>query len=74
MVLPVLGWIVAYSLIFSTLGYLISSILFTFGLLTCLHRGKWGANAAIAILFPGGIYFAFTKFLSINLPRGPLAF
>ena len=74
MVLAVLGWIVAYSLIFSTLGYLISSILFTFGLLACLHRGKWGANAAIAILFSGGIYFAFTKLLSINLPRGPLAF
>lgn len=74
LVLAVLGWIVAYSLIFSTLGYVISSILFTFGLLAYLHRGKWVANAAIAILFSSGVYFAFTKFLSINLPRGPLTF
>ena len=74
MVLAVLGWILAYALVFSTLGYLISSILFSFGLLTCFHRGKWGENAAIAILFSGGVYFAFTKLLSINLPRGLLAF
>ena len=74
MVLAVLGWILAYALVFSTLGYLISSILFSFGLLTCFHRGKWGENAAIAIIFSGGVYFAFTKLLSINLPRGLLAF
>jgi putative tricarboxylic transport membrane protein len=63
---------IGYALIFDTLGYVISTFLFLFAMLT-ITSGKeaWKKSAAIALAFAVTVFFIFSTLLSISLPPLP---
>ena len=63
---------VGYALLFEHLGYVISTFLFMFSMLT-ITSGKesWKKSIIIALLFSFGVYFVFSTLLSISLPPMP---
>ena len=69
--------ILAYVLCFKKVGFIISSVCFmlaeTFILSTKENRKPW-LIVLISVVFPIVVYFAFTKFFSVSLPKGFLGF
>lgn len=65
---------VIYTLIFETVGFIISTIFLLTALLSILNKGKIKANLLIGIIFPITIYLIFAKLFSISLPRGLIRF
>jgi putative tricarboxylic transport membrane protein len=63
-------WTALYDLAFEPLGYLLSTLVYTFALLACFNRGRWGVNAACAVGFTLVAYAVFTRFLQVALPPG----
>ena len=63
-------WTALYYLAFEPLGYLLSTLLYTFVLLACFNRGRWLVNAACAVGFTLVAYAVFTRFLQVALPQG----
>lgn len=63
---------VGYAMLFEHLGYVISTFLFMFSMLT-ITSGKqsWLKNIIIAIIFAIGVFFIFSTLLSISLPPLP---
>lgn len=64
----VMFWFVGYALVFERLGFIISTIIFTYGLLHFLSRDTRRTNVAVSILFPIAIYVLFVHILRIRLP------
>ncbi|GAA5165732.1 tripartite tricarboxylate transporter TctB family protein [Ornithinimicrobium tianjinense] len=56
----------------NSLGAIISSALFTIGLLSFLNRGRWVANILVAVLVPIAMYLLFQTALNAGLPSGLL--
>jgi putative tricarboxylic transport membrane protein len=71
-VVAVLGWMLAFYLVIERLGFLLSCTVFLLGLTAYFNRGRWLTNILVAVLFPTGVYVAFTKILGITLPAGIL--
>lgn|GEM_PF-1355069 len=69
--LIILLFILAYIVLFVSLGYLLSTALFIFGVTTYLERKKWVRNLIYAILFPVIVYLVFNDLLEVYLPSGP---
>ena len=63
-------WTALYYLAFEPLGYLLSTLLYTFVLLACFNRGRWLVNVACAVGFTLAAYAVFTRFLQVALPQG----
>ena len=63
---------VLYAMSFEHAGYVISTFLFMFSMLT-VTCGKtfWKKSALISIIFAGGIFITFNEMLSVNLPPFP---
>ncbi len=61
-----------YAMVFDTLGYVISTFLFMFAMLT-ITSGKeaWMKSAAIALAFAVSVFFIFNTLLAISLPPLP---
>jgi hypothetical protein len=62
-----LGMLIVYAILFTYIGYLISSILFSVGLLLFL-KCKKPLYYGICIVFPVLVYVVFTYGLSVKLP------
>lgn len=63
---------VGYALIFDWLGYIISTFLFMFAMLTITSGWqRWLRSLIVAILFSGCIFFVFATLLSVSLPPLP---
>lgn len=54
------------------LGAIVSSALFSFGLLAFLNRGRWVTNILVAVLVPIAMYLLFQTALNAGLPGGIL--
>ena len=64
------AWTALYYFAFEPLGYLLSTLIYTFVLLACFNRGRWLVNAACAVGFTLAAYGVFTRFLQVALPQG----
>ncbi|MFV2023460.1 tripartite tricarboxylate transporter TctB family protein [Micromonospora sp. LOL_028] len=64
--------LVAYIMLFSTLGFLVSTALFLAGLSTYLTPKKWPRNVIVAVFFAGAVHLIFTELLGVQLPAGIL--
>ncbi len=56
----------------TSLGAIISSAVFLFGMLWYLNRGRWVTNILLSILVPLGLYLLFQTALNAGLPPGLL--
>ena len=69
----IIGLMVAYALVFNTLGFAIATfVMFMAGALI-LDRKHIVRDIFIGIVFSFGLYFLFTKLLRVSLPSGPLS-
>ncbi|HET7627934.1 MAG TPA: tripartite tricarboxylate transporter TctB family protein [Bacillales bacterium] len=60
---------VIYTVMFESLGYLVSTFLFLGVLLFIVNgKNKWITNVSVTILFTLGSWYAFTGLLDISLP------
>jgi putative tricarboxylic transport membrane protein len=71
-VAAVLAWMLVFYLLIERLGFIVSCTGFLLGLTAYFNRGRWVTNVLVALLFPIGVYVAFTKILGISLPMGML--
>ncbi|HVI88732.1 MAG TPA: tripartite tricarboxylate transporter TctB family protein [Dongiaceae bacterium] len=65
-------WTAIYYSAFEYAGYIISTLIFLFGLLSFFHRGHYRANLAIAIGFTACVDLLFSQGLGVLLPTGLL--
>jgi len=75
LVLVMIGMVVwsgLYYYVFETLGYLIATPLFLFGLLSYFNQRKYLTNVLVALGFTGIVYLLFSILLGVPLPSGPL--
>jgi putative tricarboxylic transport membrane protein len=63
-----------YFALFEPLGYAISTSLFLLAMTSYFHKGHMLTNVLTSVLYGFVSYLAFTKWLSVNLPRGILPF
>jgi putative tricarboxylic transport membrane protein len=73
-VLGTLAAMIVFALVFETLGYLLSSVLFLLALTSLVHRGHPLLNATVSIGFAVVSYLLFDKLLGVALPQGLLGF
>lgn len=59
---------IGYIMCLNRLGYLISTILFSFIIIKLLNKNKLIFNLIFSLLFPAGIYLLFSKIFSVSLP------
>ena len=71
-VLTILGALCLYSVVFSFLGYLISTFFLTFFLLSLSYSGKWIRNGITSILICVVFYIVFQVLFDIRFPSGIL--
>ena len=67
-------WTGLYFFAFERAGFLLSTVVFLFGLMTVFNPGRWGVNAACATGFALGAWLLFVAVLSVRLPQGILSF
>jgi len=67
-----LAWMAAFYTVLEPFGFVLSTFLFLLGLTCFFNRNRWVTNILVSAGFPLGVYFAFTKLLSISLPAGVL--
>jgi putative tricarboxylic transport membrane protein len=60
-----------YILLFFSLGYVLSTILFIFSTTVYLDMENWIRNLIYSIVFPLVVFFLFKNVLSVYLPTGP---
>jgi len=68
------AWTALYFFTFERLGFLLSTVVFLYALMTVFNPGRWGINAACAIGFALGAWLLFVVVLSVRLPQGFLSF
>lgn len=61
---------VLYALMFDRVGFLLSTILFLFGILFKTNENKLKQNIIISLSFGIGLYVVFAKMLTLSLPKG----
>jgi putative tricarboxylic transport membrane protein len=69
--LVIIGLLFGYILLFFSLGYVLSTILFIFSTTLYLDREHWIRNLIYSIVFPLVVFFLFNNVLSVYLPTGP---
>jgi len=74
MVAGISAWTALYFLTFERAGFLISTTVFLFGLMSVFHAGHRRTNLACAAGFSVGAWILFVKVLSVRLPSGILPF
>lgn len=68
-----LAALVAYILLFDTLGFAISTFLFLAGVSTFLNHQHWLRNVIVSALFSGAVFYLFSVLLGVQLPLGLLS-
>jgi putative tricarboxylic transport membrane protein len=74
MVVAVFAFIFVYIMLLELIGFIAMTALFIFFCSWFLGYKKYIANLIVSILFPVFMYFVFTGFLKISLPKGILPF
>ena len=69
----VVVWTFLYFLVFESLGFVIATSLYLFGLTSYFNTGKWVTNALTSVFFCVGSYWMF-KVLGVSLAHGILPF
>jgi len=69
----ILVTLLAYFVLFSPLGYVLSTALFIFGLSMYLDKKSWKRNLAYAVVFPLIVFLLFNEVLAVYLPTGPFS-
>lgn len=64
-------WTLLYYAAFSHAGYVISTAVFLFGLMTIFHRGHLVTNLLVSLGFSVVSFVIFTRFFEVMLPSGP---
>jgi putative tricarboxylic transport membrane protein len=67
-------WTALYFVAFERAGFVISTVVFLFGLMAVFNPGRTGVNACCAAGFALGAWLLFVKLLSVRLPSGILPF
>jgi putative tricarboxylic transport membrane protein len=67
-------WTAIYYAVLESAGYLISTVLYIFLLLSYFNSGKWRLNAAVALGFALFAQVLFANLLGVALPSGPVSF
>lgn len=65
---------IMYSIIFDSVGFLLSTAVMMFALLSVINNGKLKTNSIVAVIFAVASYGIFAKLLAISLPGGILHF
>lgn len=73
-VLAVAGALLAYSVLFSILGFLLTTIFFLIFLFKAIEPQRWSVAISLAIISSLTAYFVFYWWLKVQLPRGVLFF
>ena len=66
------AWTAAYYAAFEPVGYILSTIVYLFGLLCVFQSGRWLLNLACACAFTAVASIVFGHFLNVVLPSGVL--
>jgi putative tricarboxylic transport membrane protein len=69
-----LGLLAAYVLLLEPLGYVLATVLFFPAGARVLQSTRPARDVAVGALLGIGLYLAFTQFLGVPLPAGPLPF
>jgi putative tricarboxylic transport membrane protein len=64
------AWTGLYFFSFERAGFVLSTTLFLFGLMSAFNAGRWLMNACTAAGFTLGAWLLFVKVLSVRLPGG----
>ncbi len=64
------AWTGLYFFSFERAGFVISTTLFLFGLMSVFNAGRWRINACTAAGFTLGAWLLFVQVLSVRLPGG----
>ncbi|MCA3100123.1 MAG: tripartite tricarboxylate transporter TctB family protein [Rhodocyclaceae bacterium] len=67
-------WTALYFFAFERAGFLLSTVVFLFGLMCVFHAGHRLTNLCTAAGFTLGAWLLFTRVLSVRLPQGILPF
>jgi putative tricarboxylic transport membrane protein len=67
-------WCVIYTATLERLGYILSTTLTTFALLSYFTWKAWTFNIVASVATPLLIYFLFDVLLKVHMPKGPLGF
>lgn len=62
-----------YFMLFEKLGYAVSTSLFMLVMTSYFNKGRWLMNVLTSVLVSFISYYAFAKWLGVNLPAGVLA-
>ncbi|MBP1931302.1 tripartite tricarboxylate transporter TctB family protein [Ammoniphilus resinae] len=69
----ILVMLLAYFVLFSPLGYVLSTALFIFCLSMYLDKKHWKRNLTYAVVFPLIVFLLFNEVLAVYLPTGPFS-
>lgn len=67
-----IGLVIMYIFLIDTIGYLLSTILFSFAVISVLKTKSTRNKIIFSLLFPSVIYLLFTNVFKISLPTGIL--
>ncbi len=70
----VIVWTGLYYAVFEHLGYMLSTAIFLFALMSYFHRNRWVTNTVTVVLFSVASYALFVKALGVSLAPGILSF
>jgi putative tricarboxylic transport membrane protein len=69
----IIALMIAYALLFNTLGYALTTIVVFLAGVLVLDRKHILRDVIIGLIASFGMYFIFTKLLKVTLPSGPLS-
>jgi len=67
------AWTAVYYAAFEPVGYVVSTLVYLFGLLCVFQKGRWVLNVIYAGAFTAAVYLVFGHLLHVVLPAGILA-
>ncbi|MFT4415438.1 tripartite tricarboxylate transporter TctB family protein [Fredinandcohnia humi] len=73
-ILTVLGFVLLFVILLEPLGFILTTTLFLYVNSWFLGYKKWISNLIVSLAIPFVIYFLFSSFLQIQLPKGILPF
>lgn len=68
----VIGLCIIYIFLMEKIGYLLSTIIFSFCVIRILDKKKMIISIIFSIIFPIGIYYLFSRVFNVSLPIGIL--
>ena len=60
-----------YTFLFDRIGFVFSTLIFLFAMLTVVNVGKYRQNLIVTLVFSFGLWYVFSSVFQINLPASP---